>query len=184
MGVLSMSLGKTERSSLPDHGHGSIFSGIVLGVIGSACNGAGIVFSKKAFLVQQSSAHAINPLVGSFIRFLAATIVVLLITTLNKKLSYHIDNIKRQPANIKKNILAGIIFGPILGVSFSLTSIQYINVAVAQTIFALVPVIALLIAHFIYKEKITKYAAAGVLVAVTGVAILIWRMKIIELLGS
>lgn len=178
MGVLSMSLGKTERKSLPDHGHGSILKGIVLGIIGSACNGAGIVFSKKAFLLQQASGNAINPLVGSFIRFLAATVVVLLVTFFNKKLYAHWKNIRKQPQHIRSAIFIGIIFGPVLGVSFSLTSIQYINVAVAQTIFALVPVVALLIAHFVYKEKITKYAIAGVLVAIAGVAMLIWRMKI------
>ncbi|MEO8769365.1 MAG: DMT family transporter [Ferruginibacter sp.] len=180
MGVLSMSLGKTERNALPDHGHGSIFSGIVLGIIGSACNGAGIVFSKKAFLLQQASGNAINPLIGSFIRFLAATVIVLLITFFNKKIYMHWKNIRQQPLNIKGTILIGIIFGPVLGVSFSLTSIQYINVAVAQTIFALVPVMALLIAHFVYKEKITKHAIAGVLVAIAGVVILIWRTTIAE----
>lgn len=183
MGVLSMSLGKTERKSLPDHGHGSIFSGIILGILGSVCNGAGIVFSKKAFMLQQASGHAINPLNGSFIRFFTATVVVLLVTFLNKKIAGHWKNIKAQSWDIKKAILAGIIFGPVLGVSFSLTSIQYINVAVAQTIFALVPVVALLISHFVYKEKITKYAMAGVLVAIAGVAILIWRIKLGELLG-
>ncbi len=183
MGVLSMSLGKTERKSLPDHGHGSIYSGIILGILGSACNGAGIVFSKKAFILQQTSGNAINPLIGSFIRFFSATVIVLLITFLNKKLVGHWKNIKVQPWNIRQAILAGIIFGPVLGVSFSLTSIQYINVAVAQTIFALVPVVALLIAHFIYKEKITKYAMAGVLVAIAGVVILIWRTGLSEWLG-
>ncbi|MEO7522522.1 MAG: DMT family transporter [Ferruginibacter sp.] len=175
MGVLSMSLGKTERKALPDHGHGSIFKGIILGVLGSLCNGAGIVFSKKAFILQQESGNPINPLVGSFIRFLIATVIVVLITFFNKKLYAHWKNIRKQPFNIKSAVLIGIIFGPVLGVSFSLTSIQYIHVAVAQTIFALVPVIALIIAHFVYKEKITRYAMAGVLVAIAGVAILIWR---------
>ncbi len=183
IGVLSMSLGKTERSALPDHGHGSILTGIILGVIGSACNGAGIVFSKKAFVIQHELGNNINPLVGSFIRFLSATIVVLLVTFFNKKIPIHWKNIRSQPWNIKTAVLMGIVFGPVLGVSFSLLSIQYINVAVAQTIFALVPVVALLIAHFIYKEKITKHAFAGVLVAIAGVAILVWRLKITEWLN-
>ena len=180
MGVLSMSLGKTERKSLPDHGHGSIRKGIMLGIIGSACNGAGIVFSKKAFLLQQASGNSIHPLVGSFMRFLAATVVVLLVTFLNKKIHTHWKNIKRQPVNIKATVLGGVIFGPVLGISFSLISIQYIDVAVAQTIFALVPAVALLIAHLIYREKITTYAMAGILVAISGVAILIWRSTILD----
>ena len=134
---------------------------------------------------EASDARKCSPLpmpITNGLPFLAATIVVLLITFLNKKLYGHWKNIKTQSWNIQATILMGIIFGPVLGVSFSLTSIQYINVAVAQTIFALVPVMALLIAHFVYKEKITKYAMAGVLVAIAGVAILIWRIKINTLL--
>ena len=50
----------------------------------------------------------------------------------------------------------------------------------AQTIFALVPAVALLIAHLIYREKITTYAMAGILVAISGVAILIWRSTILD----
>ena len=178
MGVLSMSLGKTERKALPDHGHGSIFSGIVSGITGSVCNGAGIVLSKKAFMLQEVSGNPLNPLTGSFIRFLAATATVLLVTFCNKKIYSHWKNIRKQPFNIKGNILVGIIFGPVLGVSFSLTAIQYINVAVAQTIFSMVPIIALIIAHFIYKEKITKHAMIGVLVAIAGVVMLIWQIRI------
>lgn len=178
IGVLSMSLGRTERKTLPDHGHGSITKGILYGIAGSLCNGAGIVFSKKAFIVQDLGHHPINPFVASFIRFFSATIIVLTVTLLNKKLSDHWKNIRSQHWNIHKNILAGIIFGPVLGVSFSLMSIQYINVAVAQTIFALVPVIALLIAHYVYKQNITKHALAGVIVAIAGVLLLVWRQPV------
>lgn len=181
-GVLSMSLGKTERKALPDHGHGSIVYGIIAGIIGSACNGAGIVFSKKAFMLQQASGFPIHPLTGSFIRFLCATIVILIINIANGKLHQHLANIRKQPTGIHLTILAGIIFGPVIGVSLSLLSIQYINVAVAQTIFALVPVIALLIAHFVFKEKITKHAMLGVLVAILGVVLLVWRERVLEII--
>ena len=51
--------------------------------------------------------------------------------------------------------------------------------AFLATIFALVPVVALITAHFIYKKKITVHASAGVALAIAGVALLIWRNPIL-----
>ena len=178
VGVMSMSLGRTERNTIPDHGHGSVFAGIVFGIIAAICNGAGLVLSKKGFLMQAATGNIIQPITASFIRFITGTFLVLLVTFLNRKLVLNWQNIKSQPWSTLKIALTGTIFGPLLGVSFALTAIQYMDVAVAQTIFALVPVVALLISHFVYKEKITKYALAGAIVAILGVAILIWRITI------
>lgn len=177
-GVMSMSLGRTERSNIPDHGHGSIFKGIVFGIVSAACNGAGLAMSKKGFLTQAETGNPVLPITASAMRFIIATLVVLLITFLNRKLYSNWKNIRAQPLSTLGTAFTGVVLGPLLGVSFALTAIQYIDVAVAQTIFALVPVVALLISHFIYKEKITGYALAGVLVAIAGVAILIWRLNI------
>jgi len=177
-GVMSMSLGRTERSNIPDHGHGSIFKGIVFGIIAAICNGAGLAISKKGFLLQAATGNHIQPVSASFIRFITGTVAVLLITLFNKKLMENWKNIRSQPWPTLRIALTGTVFGPVLGVSFALTAIQYIDVAVAQTIFALVPVVALLISHFVYKERITKYALIGVSAAIAGVAILIWRIQI------
>jgi len=177
-GVMGMSLGRTERSNIPDHGQGSVFKGILFGTISAMCTGAGLAFSKKGFLMQAEAGNAIHPLTASFIRFISATVVVVIAMMLNKKFFHHIKNILSQRWPVLRIAWAGTIFGPLLAVSFALGSIQYINVAAAQTIFALVPVITLLIAHFIYKEKITRHALAGVAAAIAGVLILIWRIKI------
>src|SRR5205085_7971534 len=112
---------------------------------------------------------------------LIATAVVVAVTLFNRQLINNWKNIRRQPASTLGIAFTGIIFGPLLGVSCAMIAIQYIDVAVAQTIFALVPVIALLIAHFLYKERITKYALLGMLAAIAGVAILIWREEITRL---
>lgn len=183
IGVMSMSLGRTERNKIPDHGHGSIFKGIVFGTIAAICNGAGLAISKKGFLMQAATGNDLHPVSGSFIRFITTTVIVLLVTFFNKKLITNWRNIKAQSWSTLKIALMGTIFGPVLGVSFALTAIQYINVAVAQTIFSLVPVVALLISHFVYKEKITKHTLAGVIVAIAGVVILIWRIDIQAVFG-
>ncbi len=182
--VMSMSLGRKERDNIPNHGHGSILKGIVFGIIAALCSGAGLAFSKQGFLLQAKAGHMLEPVTGSFMRFFTATVIVLLITLLNRKLIFNWQNIRKQPWSSIKYAVAGTIFGPVLGVSFALASIQYIDVAVSQTIFALVPVVALVIAHFVYKEKISRQALLGVLLAIMGVTILIWRVEIQEFLES
>ncbi|HPH84479.1 MAG TPA: DMT family transporter [Ferruginibacter sp.] len=181
VGVLTMSLGRTERSRIPDHGHGNISSGILFGIIGAICNGAGIVFSKKAFLLQEAAGANLPPLTGSFMRFFVATVIVLLLMLIRNKLVSNWKNILKQPRPVIQNAVAGTVFGPLLAVSCALISIQYIPAAVAQTIFTLVPVAAILIAHFFYKEKITPFTLAGVVTSIAGVGMLIWRNDIFSL---
>src|SRR5271156_5529640 len=46
IGVISISLGRKERIKIPDHGHGSIATGIIFGVLSAFCQGAGLVMAK------------------------------------------------------------------------------------------------------------------------------------------
>jgi drug/metabolite transporter (DMT)-like permease len=91
-----------------------------------------------------------------------------------------ISNSKPILAN-KNNALpymvVGTILGPICGVSCSLLAIQKIEVAVAQTIFALLPIVVLPVNLLVYKEKITLQSVFACLIAILGVIILIWRNK-------
>ena len=72
----------------------------------------------------------------------------------------------------------GTFFGPVIGVSLSLFTVSILDASVAQTIFSLVPVVTLIISVFITKERISSKAVAGVIVAVSGVLVLVWRNQI------
>lgn len=176
VGVMYISLGRKERKSIPDHGHGSVFKGIVFGLISAACNGTGLAFSKKAFVTNTNV--TLHPITGSFMRFFVAAVVVTILMLLSGQLVKHVKKITIQTPHTLSTAIFGVFAGPVVAVSLALFSIQYINVAVAQTIFALVPVIALMISHFVYKEKLTVYSIAGVIVAIAGVSVLIWRQQI------
>jgi len=180
-GVMTMSFGRKERSSIPDHGHGSVFKGIVFGIISAICNGGALAISKKGFIEQASTGTGIHPVTGSFIRFLCAVSVVVLFMLVKGILLKNVKNIGTQPFSVLKIAGFGVILGPVLAVSFAMVAIQTVNVAVTQTIFSLVPVVALLISHFILKESITRNSLLGVAVAVAGVCILIWREEIMKL---
>jgi len=71
-----------------------------------------------------------------------------------------------------KSISLGSFFGPFLGVSFSLLAVQHTTTGVASAIMGIVPVLIIIPAVFIYKEKVTAKEIAGAVVAVLGVVIL------------
>ncbi|MGQ1891885.1 DMT family transporter [Thermophagus sp. OGC60D27] len=70
-----------------------------------------------------------------------------------------------------KRISVGAFFGPFLGVSFSLLAVKYTSTGIASTLMALTPVMILLPARYIFKEKITSKEVIGAFVAVAGVVV-------------
>lgn len=64
----------------------------------------------------------------------------------------------------------GAVFGPFIGVSLSLVSIQHTNPGVASTIMAITPVLIIPFSILVHKEKITIKEAFGALLTVVGVA--------------
>lgn len=66
----------------------------------------------------------------------------------------------------------GSIFGPFLGVSFSLLAVQHTTTGVAATIMSIVPILLIPPAILFFKEKVTLREVIGSFIAVGGVAIL------------
>ncbi len=177
IGVMSISLGRAQRDKIPDHGHGSVAKGIVFGILAAACHGGALAFSKKGF-IEQPAEYPIGPLGATFIRVVTATLLIYFITILTGKIKTVLSHIRDSRAGIR-NTISGTFFNPILSVSLSMFAILFMDVAVAQTIFAMVPLFALFIAFFVYKEKITTRSVVGVIAALAGVALLIWRNKLV-----
>jgi len=178
VGVMSISLGRSQRSTIPDHGHGSITKGIVFGILAACCHGAALAFSKKGFVLQAAEQHSVGPLSATFIRLIAGLLFVYAISFFTGKLKDAWQHLRDSKEGVRNTII-GSVFNPGLSVAFSMITILYINVAVAQTIFAMVPLFALLIAFFVYKEKITSRSVWGIVAALAGVMLLIWRNKIV-----
>lgn len=70
-----------------------------------------------------------------------------------------------------KSLTLGAIFGPFLGVSFSLVSVKYTKAGIASTIMALTPVFIILPAVLLYKQKVTLPEIAGSIISVCGIAL-------------
>ncbi|HEX7906065.1 MAG TPA: DMT family transporter [Chitinophagaceae bacterium] len=176
-GVISISLGRSERNRIPDHGHGSVVWGIVLGVMASLCHGTALAFSKKGFLEQAESGHLVGPITGGFMRLLAGMLVLFLITIMSGRTKKVVHDITTNKKGLRLTLL-GSLFNPSFAVSLSMISILYMDVAVAQTIFSLVPLFAVIIAFVFYKEKITRRSVYGIIAALVGVFLLVWRNRI------
>lgn len=71
-----------------------------------------------------------------------------------------------------KRISVGALFGPFLGVSFQLLSLQHTSAGVTSTITAIIPVLIIPPAVILFKEKITSKEIFGSLITIIGVAIL------------
>lgn len=179
-GVMSISLGRSQRNAIPDHGHGSVMKGIVFGILAAACHGGALALSKKGFMEQAAAGHPVSWSGATFIRILAACTTVFLFTALRGQWKEVWGHLRESRTGIRYTI-AGSIFNPGFSVALSMITILYINVAVAQTIFAMVPLFALFIGFFFYREKITARSLLGILISLIGVALLIWRNKLINL---
>jgi drug/metabolite transporter (DMT)-like permease len=180
-GVMGISFGKKERDAIPDHGHGSLFTGIITGILGALCQGLGLVMSKKG-MMETASGIAITPISATFMRMTAATLSLFIFSLLVGKIKQALASVFENRNNGIKYAVAGTICGPFLGVTCSLAAIRSIDVSVAQTIFSLVPAGALLISRIFYKEKISLQSLIGVVIAISGVVILIWRDFLQQLL--
>lgn len=175
-GVNFVSLGKSEREKIPDHGHGSIAFGILAGILAALCQGAGLVLAKKGLM--SHSTLPLNPIHATFIRLIAASSSLIVFTMLRGQSKETFLPILNNKNNGLKFAITGTIFGPVLGVCLSLFTVALIDPSVAQTIFSLVPAFAFLLSVFFLKEKITIKSILGLLVAISGVIILIWRDKL------
>ena len=171
-GVIWLTLSKKDKTSSENAGFKRNSKGILFGLIGAICQGTGLVLSK---LGMDSYPEKLSTLHAVWIRLLFAFSAAFFISLITGRMKKNSEPIFRNQQNGLPYLLLGTFFGPVLGVSFSLLAIQYIEVAAAQTIFALLPIVVLPINFFYYKEKITTQAVFACLVAVLGVFILIWR---------
>ena len=181
LGVIIISLGRMERVKIPDHGHGKVSKGILVGILGALCQGAGLAMAKKAFITEEQLHHSIHPVHATFIRMCIGTASMFLLTLIRWKFSNIITPLKENKNHGIRYAVLGTTFGPFIGVCLSLYTVSFIDVSVAQTIFSLVPVFALLFSFLFLKDKISMRSLTGVFIAVCGVVILIWRNDIYQI---
>ena len=173
-GVIWLTLSKKDTAAAELAGFKRDRTGIILGIIGGLCQGTGLVLSK---LGMDYYSERIPTMHAVWIRLLFAFIAAFAVSLFAKKLIKNSKPIFSNKNNAIPYIILGTLLGPVCGVTCSLLAIQKIEVAVAQTIFALLPIVVLPVNLLVYKEKITIQSVFACITAIFGVMLLIWRNK-------
>lgn len=147
-------------------------NGILFAIGAAVCQGVGLVLSKIGMDYYEPSASMpewLVPFSANFYRCVAGIIGFTF-------LLYFRDGISplREAMHDKKGLYvatATTIFGPFVGVGFSLMAVQYTAAGIASTLMAMTPIIIILPAYWLFHEKITWKAILGALISVIGVSL-------------
>ena len=167
--VMGIILVVSEKSNSPDSKYKMTASGFFNGFMGAAGQAGGLIFAKLAF-----DQGEINGFVATFIRIVSSVIIFLPAVLIFHKFN---NPIKTYRNNRKALIstLTGTVFGPYLGITFSMFAVANTNVGIAATLMSTMPVLMLPLVLYIYKDKLSWRAIIGAFITVAGVAILFLR---------
>jgi drug/metabolite transporter (DMT)-like permease len=149
--------GKGEKLSLKLAPKGVLYA--LGGAVGQA---GGLVLSKYGM-------EGYDPFASTQIRIIAGISGFAVLITFLGRWTIVRNSLKNVPA--MKSLLLGAFFGPFLGVSFSLLSVKHTEAGIASTIMAIVPILIIAPAVWIYRQKITLLEAIGAVISVIGVAL-------------
>ncbi|MFN8239555.1 MAG: DMT family transporter [Bacteroidales bacterium] len=136
--------------------------GIIFALGGAVGQALGLVLSKIGL-------ESYDPFAATQIRVIAGIAGFAVLAALMSRWPSVIRSLSDRPG-IRATSL-GAFFGPFLGVSFSLIAVRYTEAGIASTIMALVPVLIIPPAVFLYKERVTLAEIAGAIISIAGVAV-------------
>jgi len=137
--------------------------GILCAFAGAAGQAGGLVLSKIGV-------RDFDPFIATQIRIIAGFagfIIAVLVMRNAGRVIISFRNIKGFSFTA-----LGAFFGPFLGVSLSLYSVKYADIGVASTLISVVPVLLIPVSFFLYGEKVRRMEIAGIILSMTGVALL------------
>lgn len=160
-GIAMVVLKKKEGEKKIEFSHSN--KGIIYAFLGALGQAVGMILSKLGI-------ENYNAFAAAEIRLIAGIFGFTILFFIKKK--WKDISIALSDKKSLFRISIGSVFGPFLGVSFSLLAIQYTTTGVVSTITSIVPVLIIPPAIIIFKEKITFKELCGSLMTIFGVAIL------------
>jgi drug/metabolite transporter (DMT)-like permease len=142
--------------------------GVIWGILAALGQAVGLILAKKGLISD------IHPILATLIRMVGATVILWPLSLLTGQVQGPIKVFSKDRSAIKW-MLIGIIFGPYLGVTFSLVAVKYTQTGIAATLMSTMPVIMIPMVIAIEKEKPSWRAIVGAGIAVAGIAILFLR---------
>lgn len=147
-------------------------NGVLFAVGAAVCQGVGLVLSKIGmdhYEVVAGMPDWLVPFSANFYRCIAGIIGFLLLMYLREGLAP-----LREALHDGKGLTvatATTVFGPFVGVGFSLMAVQYTAAGIASTLMAMTPIIILLPSRWLFHERITWRAVLGAVISVVGVSL-------------
>lgn len=138
--------------------------GVLLGVVGAACQGVGLVLAKLGM------GGEVDPLAATWVRIGVASAGIWLLAGAAGRLAG--AGLASAVRSAGWWLAAGAFFGPFLGVWLSLVATRLTAVGVAATIMATTPVILIPVVAVTERYRPSLRAIVGTIAAVTGVALL------------
>ncbi len=151
-------------------------NGVLFAIGAAMCQGVGLVLSKIGMDHYETTTMAeagipdwLVPFSANFYRCIAGIIGFLFLLWVANGLDH-----LREAMHDRKGLTvatATTIFGPFVGVGFSLMAVQYTSAGIASTLMAMTPIIILLPSYWLFHEKITWRAVLGAVISVCGVSL-------------
>ena len=136
--------------------------GILFAMLGAVGQGVGLVLSKLGM-------GSYDAFASSQIRVIAGLTGFLIVFSLLRRWKH--ARLALASPKAMKFIFIGAIFGPFLGVAFSLLSVKHTSTGIASTIMAIVPVLIIPFSYYLMKEAIRIREIIGAVLAVAGVSL-------------
>ena len=171
IGISVLGRGEHHKVSLKLPLHGVLYA------IGAAmCQGIGLVLSKIGMdhynltaLAETGVPEWMIPFSANFYRCVAGIIGFTLLLYVREGIAP-----LRDALHDRKGLTvatATTVFGPFVGVGFSLMAVQFTAAGIASTLMAMTPIIILLPSYWLFHEKITWRAFLGAVISVVGVSL-------------
>jgi drug/metabolite transporter (DMT)-like permease len=139
--------------------------GILCALGGAGCQAGGLALAKQGL---GGDFPAISGLV---IRMIVSLVAIWAVALVMGQMKSTWLAAKCNPAAIR-SVASGAFVGPFLGVWFSLMAVQLTYVGIASTLTSLAPVFLLPISRWVFKEEVSRWAVAGTVIAMSGVAVI------------
>lgn len=160
-GISIVILGKEQGSNKLVVNHSK--KGLICAFLGAFGQAVGLILSRIGV-------GNYNPLAATQIRIIAGFVGFTILIFALKKFGDVKIAIKDKDA--MKRVTLGALFGPFIGVTLSLLSLQYTSAGISSTITSITPVTIIPFSVFLFKEKIRPKEIMGAIISVIGVAIL------------
>ena len=147
-------------------------NGVFFAIGAAVCQGVGLVLSKIGMDHYETMADMpewLVPFSANFYRCVAGIIGFLILLYYRGEMGS-----LREAVHDGKGLsvaTATTIFGPFVGVGFSLMAVQYTAAGIASTLMAMTPIIILLPSYWLFHEKITWRSVVGAIISVFGVSL-------------